>query len=144
MTLVDNITMFASNIRAVNLKKLNLLWVLFPCQDANKNRDTGIVPALETTLIQPLCAQWDILYTTKRTVDFTVQYITYSFTPVSLICPLFIHPSIKDRGKRSMGDERVSLSVSVLIPLSSVKERESTYEVEEESETGQNGNTHTV
>ena len=46
MTLDDNIMMSVSNIRAVFLKKLNPLSVLFPCHDTNEYRDTGIVPAL--------------------------------------------------------------------------------------------------
>lgn len=42
-------TMFVSNPRAVFLKKLNLLCVLFPCHNTNECCDTGIVPALTVT-----------------------------------------------------------------------------------------------
>ena len=46
MTVDDNIMMFVSNIKAVFLKKLNLLHVLFPYHDTDPYRDIGIVPAL--------------------------------------------------------------------------------------------------
>jgi hypothetical protein len=38
--------MFVSNIKAVFLKKLKPLRVLFPCNDTNEYDDTGIVLAL--------------------------------------------------------------------------------------------------
>ena len=38
--------MFVFNIRAVFLKKLNLLHVLFPYHDTNEYGETGILPAL--------------------------------------------------------------------------------------------------
>jgi hypothetical protein len=60
----DNI-MFVSNIRAVSLKKFNMLCVLFPCHNTNEYRDTGIVPALVTwkcTFELPKTTLWVLVY----------------------------------------------------------------------------------
>ena len=39
-------------VRAVFLKKINPLCVLYPCHDTNEYCDTGIVPALIVVMVE--------------------------------------------------------------------------------------------
>ena len=86
MTLDDN--MFVSNIRAVFLKKSNLLCVFFPCHDTNEYRDTGIVPAPtlaseNNSGMHPMCQ--------SRSSVFSAIYTVYRrLTEFSSACSLVI------------------------------------------------------
>ena len=50
--------MFDSNIRAVFLKRLTPLRVLFPCHDTNEYCDAGIVPDLLKSRKTELLCGW--------------------------------------------------------------------------------------